>query len=127
MRISPLCFVTPDGLRLVSASDDKRGSARSRRISWTSYSNPVISGWHGRSLLLLANFGKEGKPETAISKISPEALSELFGTTRSRIGFFMNKFRRLGFINYSGHLEVYSSLLNVVLHNRSIDKREYLT
>ncbi len=70
-----------------------------------------------RILLLLANFGKDGKPETVISKISQETLAEMVGTTRSRVSFFMNKFRRLGFIKYNGTLEVHSSLLNVVLHD----------
>ena len=70
-----------------------------------------------RVLLLLANFGKEGKPETVIPKISQETLAEIIGTTRSRVSFFMNKFRKLGFIVYNGHLEVHSSLLNVVLHD----------
>jgi CRP/FNR family cyclic AMP-dependent transcriptional regulator len=70
-----------------------------------------------RALLLLANFGKEGKPETVIPKISQETLAEMIGTTRSRVSFFMNKFRRLGFIEYGDNLEVHSSLLNVVLHD----------
>jgi|SRR5579872_436679 len=70
-----------------------------------------------RALLLLANFGKDGKPETVIPKISQETLAEMIGTTRSRVSFFMNKFRRLGFIAYNGTLEVHSSLLNVVLHD----------
>jgi CRP/FNR family transcriptional regulator, cyclic AMP receptor protein len=70
-----------------------------------------------RALLLLANFGKEGKPETVIPTISQETLAEMIGTTRSRVSFFMNKFRRLGFIKYNGTLEVHSSLLNVVLHD----------
>jgi CRP/FNR family cyclic AMP-dependent transcriptional regulator len=70
-----------------------------------------------RALLLLANFGKEGKPEPVIAKISQETLAEMIGTTRSRVSSFMNKFRQLGFINYNGHLEVHSSLLNVVLHD----------
>jgi CRP-like cAMP-binding protein len=69
-----------------------------------------------RALLLLANFGKEGKPETVIPKVSQEVLAGMIGTTRSRVSFFMNKFRRLGFIKYNGTLEVHSSLLNVVLH-----------
>jgi CRP-like cAMP-binding protein len=69
-----------------------------------------------RLLLLLANFGKEGKPETTIAKISQETLAEMIGTTRSRVSFFMNKFRKLGFINYNGQIEVHSSLLNLVLH-----------
>ena len=70
-----------------------------------------------RALLLLANFGKEGKPEQVIAKISQETLAEMIGTTRSRVSSFMNKFRQLGFIDYNGHLEVHSSLLNVVLHD----------
>ena len=70
-----------------------------------------------RALLLLANFGKEGKPEAVIAKISQETLAEMIGTTRSRVSSFMNKFRQMGFIDYNGHLEVHSSLLNVVLHD----------
>ena len=71
-----------------------------------------------RLLLLLANFGKEAKPEPVIAKISQETLAEMIGTTRSRVSFFMNKFRKLGFINYNGGIEVHSSLLNVVLHDQ---------
>jgi len=70
-----------------------------------------------RILLLLANFGKEGKPEPVIAKISQETLAEMVGTTRSRVSYFMNKFRKLGFIEYNGRLEVHSSLLSVVLHD----------
>jgi CRP/FNR family cyclic AMP-dependent transcriptional regulator len=70
-----------------------------------------------RILLLLAHFGKEGKPETVIPKISQEALAEMIGTTRSRVSFFMNRFRKMGFIHYNGGLQVHSSLLNVVLHD----------
>ena len=70
-----------------------------------------------RLLLLMANFGKEGKPETVIAKISQETLAEMIGTTRSRVSFFMNRFRKLGFIDYNGTLRVHSSLLNVVLHD----------
>lgn len=70
-----------------------------------------------RALLLLANFGKEGKPEPVIARISQETLAEIIGTTRSRVSFFMNKFRNLGFIEYKDGLEVHSSLLNVVLHD----------
>jgi CRP/FNR family cyclic AMP-dependent transcriptional regulator len=68
-----------------------------------------------RLLLLLANFGKEGRPEPLIAKISQETLAEMIGTTRSRVSHFMNKFRASGFIDYNGHLEVHSSLLSVVL------------
>lgn len=70
-----------------------------------------------RVLLLLAHFGKEGKPEPVIAKVSQETLAEMIGTTRSRVSFFMNKFRKLGFIDYNGELHVHSSLLNVVLHD----------
>ena len=69
-----------------------------------------------RALLLLANFGKDGRPEPIIAKVSQETLAEMIGTTRSRVSFFMNKFRKLGLIDYNGHLEIHSSLLNVVLH-----------
>jgi CRP/FNR family transcriptional regulator, cyclic AMP receptor protein len=71
-----------------------------------------------RVLLLLANFGKEGRPVPVIAKISQETLAEMIGTTRSRVSFFMNKFRELGLIDYNGHIEVHSSLLNVVLHDQ---------
>ena len=72
-----------------------------------------------RILLLLAHFGKEGKPEIVVPKISQEMLAEMIGTTRSRVSFFMNRFRKLGFIDYDGGsgLQVHSSLLNVVLHD----------
>jgi len=70
-----------------------------------------------RVLLLMANFGKEGKPEPVIARISQETLAEMIGTTRSRVSLFMNKFRKLGFINYNGVLEVHNSLLNVVLND----------
>ncbi len=70
-----------------------------------------------RVLLLLAQFGKDGKPEVAIPKISQETLAEMVGTTRGRINFFMNRFRKLGFVRYNGELEVHSSLLSVVLHD----------
>ena len=70
-----------------------------------------------RVLLLLANFGKEGTPQTVIPKMSQETLAEIVGTTRSRVSFFMNRFRKLGFIEYNGGLTIHSSLLNVVLHD----------
>lgn len=69
-----------------------------------------------RTLLLLAHFGKDNDPETVIPKISQEVLAEMIGTTRSRVNFFMNRFRKLGFIDYNGVIQVHSSLLNVVLH-----------
>jgi CRP/FNR family cyclic AMP-dependent transcriptional regulator len=71
-----------------------------------------------RLLLLLANFGKESRPEPVIAKISQETLAEMIGTTRSRVSFFMNKFRQLGLIDYNGQIEVHPSLLNVVLHEK---------
>jgi CRP/FNR family transcriptional regulator, cyclic AMP receptor protein len=70
-----------------------------------------------RLLLLLANFGKEGAPELVTTKISQETLAEMIGTTRSRVSFFMNKFRKLGFIEYNGELRVHSSLLGVLLRH----------
>ncbi|MDT3779636.1 Crp/Fnr family transcriptional regulator [Nitrospira sp. MA-1] len=70
-----------------------------------------------RVLLLMAHFGKEGKPEPVLAKVSQEMLAEMIGTTRSRVSFFMNRFRKLGFIEYNGGLHVHSSLLNVVLHD----------
>jgi CRP/FNR family cyclic AMP-dependent transcriptional regulator len=65
----------------------------------------------------LANFGKEEKPEPILAKISQETLADMIGTTRSRVSFFMNKFRKLGLIDYNGCIEVHSSLLNVILHD----------
>jgi CRP/FNR family cyclic AMP-dependent transcriptional regulator len=70
-----------------------------------------------RLLLLMANFGKEGRPDPVIAKVSQETLAEMIGTTRSRVSFFMNKLRKLGFIEYNVALEVHNSLLNVVLHD----------
>jgi len=69
-----------------------------------------------RALLLLANFGKEIEPETVIPKVSQETLAEMVGTTRTRVNFFLNRFRKLGFIEYNGTLQIHNSLLNVVLH-----------
>jgi CRP-like cAMP-binding protein len=68
-----------------------------------------------RILLLLARFGKEGEPEKVVPKISQEVLAEMVGTTRARVNFFMNRFRKLGFIEYNGEIEVHPSLLNIVL------------
>jgi CRP-like cAMP-binding protein len=70
-----------------------------------------------RLLLLLANYGSDGELEPILAKISQETLAEMIGTTRSRVSFFMNKFRKLGFIKYNGHIEVHKSLLNLVLHD----------
>ena len=77
-----------------------------------------------RLLLLMANFGKEGKPEPVIANISQETLAEMIGTTRSRVSAFMNKFRKLGFIEYNGDLKVHNSLLNVILHDAPGLRRE---
>jgi CRP-like cAMP-binding protein len=77
-----------------------------------------------RLLLLLANFGKEGSPQPIIPNISQETLAEMIGTTRSRVSFFMNKFRKLGFINYNGKIEVNSSLLTAILYDKPEIKRE---
>jgi CRP/FNR family cyclic AMP-dependent transcriptional regulator len=71
-----------------------------------------------RVLLLLANFGKEGRPESITAKISQETLAEMIGTTRSRVSHFMNKFRQMGFIDYNGHLAVHSSLMSVFLNDQ---------
>jgi CRP/FNR family transcriptional regulator, cyclic AMP receptor protein len=71
-----------------------------------------------RTLLLMAEFGKPGEPETLIPAITQEALAEMIGTTRSRVSFFMNRFRKLGFIQYNGRIRVHKSLLNVVLHDQ---------
>src|SRR4029450_5935389 len=77
-----------------------------------------------RLLLLLANFGKEGSPQPISPNISQETLAEMIGTTRSRVSFFMNKFRKLGFISYNGKIEVHSSLLNAVLYDKPEITRE---
>jgi CRP/FNR family cyclic AMP-dependent transcriptional regulator len=77
-----------------------------------------------RALLLLANFGKEGRPDPIIANVSQETLAEMIGTTRSRVSHFMNKFRKLGFISYNGTLEVHSSLLNVVLYDQAQIRRQ---
>jgi CRP-like cAMP-binding protein len=74
-----------------------------------------------RILLLMAEFGKPGEPETLIPKISQETLAEMIGTTRSRVSFFMNRFRKLGFVEYNGRIRVHKSLLNVVLHDQLPD------
>ena len=77
-----------------------------------------------RVLLLLANFGKDGKPEPVLAKISQETLAEMVGTTRSRVSYFMNRFRKLGFVEYNGDLKVHSSLLNVVLYDKPELRRD---
>jgi CRP/FNR family transcriptional regulator, cyclic AMP receptor protein len=77
-----------------------------------------------RVLLLLANFGKEGTPQPIVGKFNQETLAEMIGTTRSRVSFFMNKFRKLGYIEYNGKLEIHNSLLNVVLYDKPEIKRK---
>ena len=77
-----------------------------------------------RALLLLANFGKEGRPEPIIAKISQGTLAEMIGTTRPRVSFFMNKFRKLGLISYNGKIEVHNSLLNAVLREKPEIERD---
>jgi CRP/FNR family cyclic AMP-dependent transcriptional regulator len=72
-----------------------------------------------RTLLLLANFGKAGNPQLISPSISQETLAEMIGTTRSRVSHFMNKFRKLGLIDYNGHIEVHSSLLSAILHEKA--------
>jgi CRP-like cAMP-binding protein len=76
-----------------------------------------------RALLLLANFGKEGRPEPIVAKVNQETLAEMIGTTRSRVNYFMNKFRNLGFIEYNGTIKVHSSLLSVIVHDQQQIKR----
>ena len=97
-------------------ADPKHPSTK--RIWLTSFSIPVRRDL-ARILLLLAQFGKEGVPETLIANINQQTLAEMVGTTRSRVSFFMNRFRKLGFIDYHGgdDLQVHSSLLNIVLHD----------
>ena len=73
-----------------------------------------------RALLMLANFGKKGRPKSVIPRISFEALAQMVGTTISRVGFFMRKFRKLGFIDYNGELKINNSLLNVVIHDQFV-------
>jgi CRP/FNR family transcriptional regulator, cyclic AMP receptor protein len=75
-----------------------------------------------RMLLLMANFGKEGRPEEVIAKLDQATLADMVGTTRSRVNFFLNKFRKLGFIEYNGTMKVHSSLLNVVLYDKPEDR-----
>lgn len=77
-----------------------------------------------RILLLMAQFGQPGEPETLLPRISQETLAEMIGTTRSRVSFFMNRFRKLGFIDYNCRIRVHRSLLNVVLHDRLLDEDE---
>jgi CRP/FNR family transcriptional regulator, cyclic AMP receptor protein len=77
-----------------------------------------------RVLLILANFGKEGRSEQLIPKISQETLAGMIGTSRTHVNFFMNKFRQMGFIEYDGEIKVHQSLLSIFLHDRSESERE---
>ena len=88
-----------------------------KRTSSINYLIQARNGWR-ESLLLLANFGKEATTEPIIGNSSQETLAEMIGTTRSRVSFFMNKFRKLGYIEYNGKLEIRNSLLNVVLYDK---------
>jgi CRP-like cAMP-binding protein len=76
--------------------------------------------------LLLANYGKEGRTETVIGKIDQETLAHMIGATRTRVNFFMNKFRRLGLIDYNGKIHIHSSLLRVILHDQPFAARDDL-
>ncbi len=98
-----LAYVLSRNIRIEEDLVDQLFNSREKRLA--------------RVLLLLANFGKDGKPEKVIPQMSQETLAEIVGTTRSRVSSFMNKFRKLGFIEYNGGLQVHSSLLNVVLHD----------
>lgn len=80
-----------------------------------------------RLLLLLAHFGKEGRPQPILVEISQETLAEMIGTTRARVNYFMNKFRKLGLISYNGKIQVHNSLLNAVLHDKPEIKRDEST
>jgi CRP-like cAMP-binding protein len=91
------------------------GTSESRRTWWTSCLTPARNGWRA-TLLLLARYGAQSQPQNVLPKISQEMLAEMIGTTRSRVNFFMNKFRKLGFIQYNGEIQVNNSLLSVVLH-----------
>jgi CRP-like cAMP-binding protein len=77
-----------------------------------------------RILLLMAEFGQPGRSETTLPKISQETLAEMIGTTRSRVSFFMNRFRKLGFVEYDGRIRVHKSLLNVILHDQLPDDND---
>jgi len=98
-----LAYVLSRNMRIDEDLVDQLFNSREKRLA--------------RMLLLLANFGKEGRPEPVVANISQETLAEIVGTTRSRVSFFMNKFRKMGFIEYNGGLHVHSSLLNIVLHD----------
>jgi len=98
-----LSYMLPRNIRIEEDLADQLFNSSKKRLA--------------RVLLLLANYGKESKPEPVIAKFSHETLAEIIGTTRSRVSFFMNRFRQPGFIHHNGGLQVHSSLLNVVLHD----------
>ena len=104
----------------VGSSEREGGRCQERFIFASSHVSTFCSASSAKRAhsLLLANFGKESRPESIVGKFSQEMLAEMIGTTRSRVSFFMNKFRKLGFIEYNGKLEVHNSLLNVVLHDK---------
>jgi CRP/FNR family cyclic AMP-dependent transcriptional regulator len=100
-----LKFLLPRGMRTQADLVDQLFNSSEKRLA--------------RILLLMAEFGKPGEPETLIPAITQETLAEMIGTTRSRVSFFMNRFRELGFIQYNGRIRVHKSLLNVILHDQS--------
>jgi hypothetical protein len=102
-----------DGKLNVAAGDKMQPSGVSHVVSRVRRHEKRLA----RALLILARYGKNGGAETLVPKVSQETLAELVGTTRSRVNFFMNKFRKLGFIHYNGGIRVHNSLLNVVLHD----------
>lgn len=105
-------YVLKSAARLTDALIDQFFNSSERRLA--------------RLLLLLANFGKEGRTESVINKIDQETLAQMIGSTRSRVNFFMNKFRKLGMIDYNGQIHVHSSLLRVILHDRTIEADDNL-
>src|ERR1700730_7939206 len=123
--VSALAPVCADKFRALPDADAKK-LALSKVDSWKRRDEfPKGSEKRlARLLLLLANFGKEGRPEPIVGNFSQETLAEMIGTTRSRVSFFMNRFRKLGFIEYNGKLEVHNSLLNVVLHDNPQLRRD---
>src|SRR6478736_9737621 len=110
----------------VGSSEREGGRCQERFIFASSHVSTFCSASSAKRAhsLRLANFGKESRPESIVGKFSQEMLAEMIGTTRSRVSFFMNKFRKLGFIEYNGKLEVHSSLLNVLLNDRPQLRRD---
>jgi CRP/FNR family transcriptional regulator, cyclic AMP receptor protein len=97
----------------VTLPTQRRARRKADRVAWRRRAH--LHRFHSRPLLLLPNIGKHGGPEPITTPISQETLAEIIGTTRSRVSQFMNKFGKLGFIEYNGHLEIHSSLLSVLL------------